>query len=795
MPRFAPAILARRRGFPAGCRRAMPPATLLGAVSLVALQGLASRLPAQVLPFSLPETRYRLSETVDVDRADSAVQQGLEQAQAHLAARQWDEAVDVLTRVAETAGNKLVPLNAWRFIGVRPYCQMQLASLPPEALAVYRRRIDPLAQGWYERGIASRDRRLLEQVVEQALASRWADKAFLALGEIWLEEGDFAAARAAWERILPLPAAEGAKTPRTWPGVAHSDLDLAAIRARLVLASILEGSTSRARQELAQLGALHPDARGRFGGVETRYVEALSRLLETSAHWPPTPPPRDWPTLGGSPTRNQVAWPAADVGGVLWRVSLPQAPGAHPRIFGNTISARRVADDPQAPLSYHPVVVGGLVFVATQTTILGFDLRTGAPAWGYGEGTIYRDAAAAEPAAVAVLNPSETLGTARFTLTAAGGLLLARMGSAASGQPSTLSPVRRPNRLVALDLSAQGRLALAPLTAEQGWTFEGTPVSDGSRLYVAMRRHEVRPQLYVAAFDAQTGQRLWRQFVCAADSPASNLLLQATNNLLTLHAGVLYYNTNAGAVAALGAHDGHIRWLTRYPRATEGDLLHPPPHLDRDLVPCVYDRGRLLVAPADSPRIYCLDAFTGQMLWQTGPEVEDAVHLLGVAHDYLIAAGHKLYWIAVAPPDEGKVKAVWPDGPEKLGYGRGTLAGDCVWWPTREKIYVFSLRTSRPVRQILLPPLGLRGGNLVMTPECLLLASGTTLAALGARADAGQAPGRLCRAALEGPMPIASLGPAESAVRPALADCPVGIRSRPTPCPASSSMPATPCFP
>ncbi len=773
----------------------MPVAGSLWAASLLGFFGLAARLPGQVLPFSAPETLYRLSDTVQVERADSAVQQALEQARAHLAARQWDEAIDVLTRLSAAAGGKLVALNEWRFIGVRQYCQIQLASLPPEALAVYRRRVDAVAQGWYERGIAQRDRHLLEQVAEQALASRWADKALLALGEIWLEEGDFAAARAAWERILPLSPAEGAQTPRTWPGVAQSDIDPAAIRARLVLASILEGSTARARQELAQLSALHPNARGRLGGVETPYAEALGRLLEASTHWPRTPPSPDWPTLAGSPTRNQAAFPASDVGGVMWRVPLPAAPGANRRIFGNNVAVRRVADDPQTPLSYHPVVVGGVVFVATQTTILGFDLRTGTPAWGYGEGTIYRDAAAGEPGAMAGLNPPEMLGVPRFTLTAAGGLLLARMGSAASGQASAFSPVRRPNRLVALDLSAQGRLALAPIDAEEGWTFEGTPVGDGSRLYVAMRRHEVRPQLHVAAFDAQTGQRLWRQFVCAADSPASNLLLEAANNLLTLHAGVLYYNTNAGAVAALGTLDGQIRWLTRYPRATEGDLLHPPPHLDRDLVPCLYDRGRLLVAPADSPRIFCLDAFTGQVLWQTGPEVEDVVHLLGVAHDYLIAAGHRLYWIALTPPDEGKVKAVWPDGAEKLGYGRGTLAGDCVWWPTGDKIYVFSQRTGRPVRQILLAPLGLRGGNLVMTPECLLVASGTTLAALGVRADGIQAADRMCLAAPETRTSTACLARAEGVARAALPEEPAGASAGNPPGAVFPQTLATSCSP
>ena len=44
-------------------------------------------------------------------------------------------------------------------------------------------------------------------------------------------------------------------------------------------------------------------------------------------------------------------------------------------------------------------------------------------------------------------------------------------------------------------------------------------------------------------------------------------------------------------------------------------------------------------AAADSRRILAFDAATGQILWQTGSEVEDVVHLLGVAGDRLIASG------------------------------------------------------------------------------------------------------------------------------------------------------------
>ena len=82
-------------------------------------------------------------------------------------------------------------------------------------------------------------------------------------------------------------------------------------------------------------------------------------------------------------------------------------------------------------------------------------------------------------------------------------------------------------------------------------------------------------------------------------------------------------------------------------------------HWNRNLNPCLFDRGRLYVAPADNPRVYAFDAFTGQILWPgrhsdhaTGTQVQDplddVVDLLGVCGDHLIAGGHRLYWIDIS---------------------------------------------------------------------------------------------------------------------------------------------------
>jgi outer membrane protein assembly factor BamB len=683
--------------------------------------------------------QFELSDTVQLDRADSAVRAQLERVKAYVADGQWDEAVQGLREVMENSGAKLLAVTDRRYISVRDYCHLQLVGLPAAGLALYRGRVDPLARKWYEDGVARHDRGPLLNVVEQAFASTWGDDALMALGEMALESGDYASARFYWERIIPAESPKDA--PRTWLGFPDTTLDVAAIRARLVLASILEGSLSRARGELARYAELHPDARGRFGGRDVKYAEALREMLTASGSWPAAKPSPDWPTFAGSAGRNKIAQQAPDAGPVAWRVALPKtvAPGRLATAPDTAIGG--VAEDAKAPLSYHPVISGELALVNTQSEITAIDLRSGKPAWG--RGVVFRDRL--DEVARDGFNPPDMLGVPRFTMSVCNGRLYARMGSAVTARPQESAYSAPSGYLVCLDIEAEGRLVWEITPEEKPWAFDGAPLVDGTSVYVAMRRSEVGPQAqeHVACYDAESGRLRWRTFVCGAETPTRGMLHQATCNLLTLQGDTLYFNTNLGAVAAISARDGQIRWISLYPRDRVGNMLRPAPHWSRDLTPCLYDRGTLLVAPCDSPLIFALDAATGQVLWQTGPQVEDVVHLLGVAGDCLIASGRKLYWIGLIGEDRGKVKHVWPDGADRLGYGRGVLAGARVYWPTREAIYVFDQATARQVRVIQLPPLGITGGNLLVTGRQILVSTANALIGLTDRAPARETEGEV----------------------------------------------------
>lgn len=709
--------------------RNIPRPYALGAVALLVGLSVWTGTAGGQAPGLSRSGQFELSEQVQLDRADNTVLANLQRAKACLDDRQWSEAVETLRQVMESSGGMLMPVTDRRFVSVRDYCHLRLSQMPPEALALYRSRIDPVARKWYEDGLRRLDRQSLRSVVEQAFTSSYGDQALLALGELALEAGDYGSARAYWEQILPAHPPDG--TPNTWLSYPDSRIDRPGVLARLVMVSILEGALDRARGELAQFARLHGQARGPMAGQEVAYVAALVSLLAENTVDRRDRPNGDWPTFAGNNLRSRVAAEVTDVGRVAWRRPLRPEPAE--RIDVRPLDAH-VAEDSAAPLGCHPAVAGDLIAAVTRSEVLVLDARTGRPAWGSPVAAAYRDQLDEGPAPV---DPSDTLGTPRWTATIHGGRLYARVGSAVTNRPPNSTFRGRPASLVCLDLAAEGRL-LWKMSPDDGWALEGAPLSDGTNLYVAMRRSDIRPQAHVACLDAQTGQLRWRRFICAADTPARGVLHESTHNLLTLAGETIYYNTNQGAVAAVSATDGQIRWVSLYPRSRQGDSGRLAAHWQRELTPCLYHRGTLLVAPADSPRIFCLEAATGQILWQTGTQVEDVVHLLGATDDWLIASGHRLYWINLKPAGQGRVERVWPEGNERLGYGRGLLAGGRVVWPARGKIYRFNLKTGQPEKIIDLAPLGVAGGNLVAAGERLLVATPHELVGLDWRPGAKQ---------------------------------------------------------
>lgn len=755
----------------------------------------------------------------------------LEHARQLLAQRQWIDAVEALQRAAQGDPQRLVVTEMagrvegfQRLVPLAMHVQERLAALAweaPEALAHYRSLVDGLAETWFHEALAQRDPQRLKQVVRRAFASRWADDALLAWGDFALMEGDLAAARAAWQAIspgfrvgedaarnlglpfgqpwwvvvrgqdlhrLPPDLEEPLRAAFTRPGgerlpagsYPDSDLDLAAVAARLTLSSILQRAEARAEAELSLVARWFPEAEGELGGRRGRWASLLAEFQEAARGWPAPRQSLDWPTTGGNPARHKVV-----ASGFAPQTRLvPRWSHRWPRLTAPREllgqQRLRVAEDRGALLSYYPVVVDQQVIVQELredgAAVVALELKSGQVLWEWrAGGASPADEARGEPAGpLAAVDAHRDLarhrGVVRFLPSAAGHRLLVRVGS-----PVTVPTPRRMGLWltqeqgvwVGLDLAAQGRLleGLPIRPASREWTLEAPPLCDGNRIYGAMRRHEGgRSQIFVAAWDIPTTPWTspavegvgthpaprWQSFI-GTTAPGEGEIDQITHLLVSLEAGQLYLNTHAGAVAAVDADDGQLLWLVRYPRS-DGQAAHPDRpqrHRFRDVAPCLTAGDRVIVAAADCDRLFALDASTGELAWTLPAQVaDDVIHLLGVCDDVLLASGDRLYWID-APT--GRLLASFPPGnlggveqavTSPRGMGRGVVAGGKVYWPTREAIYVFSVQPRATpaglephlLRRIELGRFGGTGGHLLVAGGLLLVATGEQLVALAPEA-------------------------------------------------------------
>jgi outer membrane protein assembly factor BamB len=743
------------------------------AASLVVL----SCCQAFAQPGLFPRTAARSAE-VTIPEVSQATLSQLQRADKFLAEQQHADAIDTLRRTADAAGGELIAVAGQTspkgFATYHPLAQelqrrlCALAASSPEALRVYRSQVDAEAATLLAEATRAGNEPLLRRIAANLFASSSGDDAALLSGDAALARGDVVAARRAWLQLhgslrtsdalagelgvypalpwylatrgkrLPLESDELRTALAAPAGLqflpAHPDAtaSLADVRARLVVASALEGNIARAEWELDVFRQMHPNDEGRLGGRSGKYVDLLAAFLEQNR-----PQARsadsDWPTFAGNAARGRTASSAGTVGGMpLWSAELPLLKGDRDALGQGRA---RVGEHHGGLLSFHPIVYDGLAIVLDPEAMRAFDLESGEPAWT----VLLREQPPPAPMT------SMHVGVPRYTLTAGEGVVVAALPAAVV--PSRRAPtVRREDlsRLVGVDLETR-KLVFEVVADDATMIFEGTPLIERGRVYVCFRRQaEIRPQLFAACYDAASGRQLWQQLICSADSVGLGDLAEYGNSLVSLSGDTLYVNTNLGAVAALATQDGAIRWLTKYPRA---DFPAQKPersdrHAFRDLNPCLIHQGQVICAPSDSDRIFSLDATSGHLVWTLPPgAAADAVHLLGVEQGYLLASGDYLYWIdVVAGQVATQFPAALPVGPglalpTPRGAGRGVVAADRVYWPTESSLNVFALSPDRTgmflepkrIEQLPLTPRTSMGANLVVTGDRLLMATSDRL--------------------------------------------------------------------
>src|SRR4051812_48525324 len=107
--------------------------------SLLAILVHAEASRAQPIPFGIGLNTVAPAELTapHVDIVSGPAAARLEQARALVAARNWDDAIDIYRELADDTSGSVIKVDENRYVGLRFYCQLQLAKLPVEGLAAY----------------------------------------------------------------------------------------------------------------------------------------------------------------------------------------------------------------------------------------------------------------------------------------------------------------------------------------------------------------------------------------------------------------------------------------------------------------------------------------------------------------------------------------------------------------------------------------------------------------------------------------------------------------------------------
>jgi outer membrane protein assembly factor BamB len=647
--------------------------------------------------------------------------------------KRWAEAIEEYQRLLHDVGEDLVPLDLVekrQSIQARRLCHLRLASLPAEALALYRKQVDTQARKWLRQAQKDHVVGPLHRIVDETFCSTVGGQALELLGDLAFEKGDFDEALIWWRMIATPAGVPGTTEDRAAQAMSLVFPDpapdlVARVRAKQIVARLFHDDWHGLDEELAAYRKLHGKATGDLAGQNGPYAATLQKLLAQAKKDGPYSDDSLWTTFGGTPARNLILPRMPDArlweDGPTWSVRLPSLrddldPDELNRVLTPAERARRLA--------FHPLVVGDQVLIADARSVTAYHLFTGT--------LRFRFDLADELMPGLDKLPSSQPPDVRYTLSASRDCVYARLGAGKEEETSSY--------LVCLEVKAARNKkghkrwhVKANPGGKEAAAFEGAPLVHQGQVYTVLSRVAgARMRTDVVCYDAETGKQRWRQEVCEARFPEKGpeIFPRRQHELLTLAGNRVVYCSQTGAIVALDAFSGKCVWAVRYP-GREGKLSDEEPS-PRDLAPYVYAAGRVYAAPRDIDRILCLDPGSGSILWER--ESIEVVQLLGVAHGRLIFTTPQ--GIRAIDALSGSDTGGWlqPEVGKLPGMGRGCLAGEWVLWPTQDlklpwrALHVDDGRQEKGEEAYY--PIDLRRiqpGNLALGSGCLVVAGAEEL--------------------------------------------------------------------
>ncbi|MCG3179232.1 MAG: Outer membrane protein assembly factor BamB [Phycisphaerae bacterium] len=542
---------------------------------------------------------YTLNYIQEDTRAAALVEAGL----ARESAGQYREALKIYQQIIEKYPSEMYRVSDYGvFVPVAQYCQRRILSFPPKELAYYRTMYDaPAAEAFLQ---ARRQYSLLglSDVAGQMLATSFGGRALIALGDAALDSGHYLAALEYFTTVRDYFA--GDRELRT----AELALKIAYCR------KMLGESPETGMPAAASPGDLDAAQLAKFREVvnSARYVPPP--FHEQLANAPGNISADDY-TLMPPPADPQGLTPAT------WKFPLP--------------GSRR-----DFCVYSQPVVTPNSVIYRHKNIVYCRSILNGELRWtnDLGGRAVWQNWNERQYPLEDVLVQDGRV----FTVVSKAG-------------PS----------LVALDeVTGQLKWAYGPMVAsneeEANMRFEAAPAGGPRTIFAGYVLDNIQGETHtdseygVIAFDSATGRIHWRTPICrlAPGKFAGGFAEHRRNRIRSFtspplyHQGTIYYCTNAGAIAAMDALSGQVKWLMRYPywpgvhdatrefgelRGIHGGVETVRPHRPMfwlDQSPLLVGE-RLYLTPVDTTLMLCLDRRTGKVGWSRPKMGEGFTWFLG----------------------------------------------------------------------------------------------------------------------------------------------------------------------
>ncbi|MBI2923934.1 MAG: PQQ-binding-like beta-propeller repeat protein, partial [Planctomycetes bacterium] len=509
----------------------------------------------------------------------------------------WEDAIEKYQRVLREHPDQVrrtEAKNVWT--SVRRYVFERISKFPAEGRKAYLELNDSMAKSLFDQALKDRDLAALEKVANEFFFTSVGDDASLRIADLYAEEGRLSDAVFYWERTATL-----------YPETDLPEAPLAAKWAAGCRRLGDEEGWQAARKKLEGLGG----AKLRLSGKIVTAAEAAEALAKVEPAAARVESADEWPRLGGdnSGTRLTKASSRNEIRLWTWPDRTPE------QMIAQAAAVKQASRTQQLQVSfmqYYPAVSKGTVVLADGAAVYALSLDTGKPLW------IYPEKSDVNQMFMQVLRDAPRIMSMCAPVIANGRVIVNFLPRSVQWQAA--NPEK--TWLSAIDLETSNELwsTRDEEKLAEDW-FGSPPMVYGGRIYAAVASSgNAAPSVSLVVLDEATGKLLRRTFLCEGmrQNPGWGWMGAVEAPMVAEHGGVIFVNTNIGAVAAVHACTGEILWLTSYVDPVQNPNVRIPrrpvdtSRNGRGLNPMVVHEGRLCCVPGDVDNYCEFDLRTGR---------------------------------------------------------------------------------------------------------------------------------------------------------------------------------------